>query len=106
MSTIIDYDPEGTAIRLPDGRVAHLWHHDCGTCTSLDVWTTDGAEHVFTVNGEHRETADNTRAPMGVFTMSAGSRHEMAGGADPEPVVPFGRATQSTVILLWKDGAK
>lgn len=106
MSTTIDYNPEGTAIVLPDGRTLHVWHHHCGACTSVDVWTTDGAEHVMTIDGEPRRTGDDTRAPMGVFTMAAGSRHEVEGGADRDPVVPFGRSTQSTVVLLWQDGAR
>ena len=108
MATSIDYDPEGTTIVLPDGRTLHVWHHDCESCTSVDVWTTDGKDHdgEVTVNGDVRRTSAEDRAPFGLFTMAGGSRWEMAGGADPLPVVPFKRATQTTAILLWQDGAK
>jgi hypothetical protein len=108
MSTIIDYDPEGTAIRLPDGRVAHLFHHHCESCTSLDVYTTTPGrpEHRVTVNGEHRKTGDDTHAPMGMFGFAGGSRWEMAGGADDSPLVPYNRATLTTAVMIWSDGAK
>ena len=99
--TTIDFptDGEPLVIRLPDGRTAHLWHHDCDECTSLDIWTetADGRKHTLSAN-----TGKPTAAPSGVFTFANGRRYEMANGYAPQPET-MGRTAHATVVLIWHD---
>lgn len=98
--TTVDYGADGVAVRLPDGRTLHVWHHHCAECTSVDVWltTADGREHAVSAN-----TGDRTRAPFGLFTFAGGARHEMASGADAGAEHCHGRAAQGTAVLVWRD---
>lgn len=101
--TTIDYDPEGTVIRLPSGRTLHVWHHDCEHCTSVDVWTEDGQPtHPLTDNGEKCwPTAAEQRAPFGMFAMAGGRRFK-SGGVDAVPCTNTYPAL-TTAMLVWSD---
>lgn len=80
-------------IRLADGRVLHLWHHTCESCTSVDLWTTRGRE----VEEVSERTGDTTRAPMGIFTMTNGTRETLKRDTDEAKRWP----AVGTIVAVW-----
>lgn len=80
------------------GRTIHLWLHECDSCVSLDVWTDRGRDHEAISDG----TGDETRAPLGVFTIVKGAGHKLNTGLDPLPG-SAGRSPTATAMLVWND---
>jgi hypothetical protein len=92
--------PEGELIvRLPGGRLLHVWAHDCPSCSSVDVWTqtSDLREHAVSEN-----TGDETRAPLGIMAITNGQRRCLEGGYEPT-AQSHGYPTHSTAVLVWND---
>lgn len=83
-----------------NGRTIHLWLHECPSCCSLDVWTDRGLD----VEEISATTGDETRAPLGLFTIVKGAGHQLDTGLAPVHGSQ-GRPPLTTAHLVWNDNA-
>jgi hypothetical protein len=90
---------EHVTLETESGRTIHLWLHECENCVSLDVWTDRGRDD----EPISANTGDLTRAPIGVFTIVQGARHNLQTGKPPIDG-SCGRQPLSTAMLVWLDG--